>query len=646
MSAELEADWEQDNQAHLMREIDRLRALLEREAGASADDMPAPWSHLRPPAVDSLTKIFGLSDFERDVILLCAGVELDSAFAALCSKLRGAGTRPGITFGFALAALDQPHWSALTFAGALRRWRLIELGTGDGLTQSALRIDERILHYLTGMDHPDARVACVGEIVAPNGSLLPSQRAVPQRIAELWTASERGPRPVVQLGGTDPALAVQVAATACGLAGWSALCFRVHDIPQVAAEREAMARLCEREAVLLPCAFILDCSQLQSGSADERAARSFLGEMQAPVVVVGSLPTEGLRRAALRMELQRGNSDERCASWQAALGPLSVQLNGTVRRLATQFELDSGAIRSVAALVPRDSDDAAAIEASLWDTCRQQLRPTLDSLADRIEPAASWADLVLPAPQLELLREMAVHVRRHWRVFEEWGFGSRAARGGGACAVFAGPSGTGKTMAAEVLASELRLDLYRIDLSSTVSKYIGETEKNLARIFDAGEKAGAILLFDEADALFGKRSEVRDAHDRYANIEVSYLLQRMEAYRGGIAILTTNMKQAIDPSFWRRLRFVIHFPFPDAELRAAIWRGVFPPGAPLDGLDFDKLARLNVAGGNIRNIAVNAAFRAADAGDVVRMQHLLWAARQEYSKLDRALSDAECRGWT
>ena len=205
------------------------------------------------------------------------------------------------------------------------------------------------------------------------------------------------------------------------------------------------------------------------------------------------------------------------------------------------------------------------------------------------------------------------------------------------------PAARARRWRREVLANELRLDLYRIDLSQVVSKYIGETEKNLRRVFDAAEEGGAILLFDEADALFGKRSEVKDSHDRYANIEVSYLLQRMEAYRG-LAILTTNMKHALDTAFLRRLRFVVHFPFPDAAQRAEIWRRVFPPHTPTEGLDVRRLAQLNVAGGNIRNIALNAAFLAADAGESVGHPHLLLAARGEYAKLEKPLTEAEMGG--
>jgi SpoVK/Ycf46/Vps4 family AAA+-type ATPase len=280
----------------------------------------------------------------------------------------------------------------------------------------------------------------------------------------------------------------------------------------------------------------------------------------------------------------------------------------------------------------------------LWEACRVSARSRLDDLAQRIDPTAEWSDLVLPENQLQTLHEIAAQVHQRAKVYESWGFSSKGTRGLGISALFAGASGTGKTMAAEILAADLRLDLYRIDLSQVVSKYIGETEKNLRRVFDAAEESGAVLLFDEADALFGKRSEVKDSHDRHANIEVSYLLQRMESYRG-LAILTTNLKSVLDPAFLRRIRFVVQFPFPDMGQRAQIWRRVFPESTPTENLDVNKLARLNVAGGNIRNIALNAAFLAAHAGESVRMSHLLHAARNEYSKLEKPLTETESRDW-
>jgi SpoVK/Ycf46/Vps4 family AAA+-type ATPase len=271
-----------------------------------------------------------------------------------------------------------------------------------------------------------------------------------------------------------------------------------------------------------------------------------------------------------------------------------------------------------------------------------QARSRLDDLAQRIVPRAGWDDLVLPEAEKAMLRQIATHVAHRTTVYETWGFAAASARGLGISALFAGASGTGKTLAAEVLAGALRLDLYRIDLSGVVSKYIGETEKNLRRVFEAAEDGGAILFFDEADALFGKRSEVKDSHDRYANIEINYLLQRMESYRG-LAVLATNMKGALDTAFLRRIRFVIQFPFPDAGQRAELWRRMFPPATPTEALDVPRLSRLGLAGGNIRNIAVNAAFLAAEAGQPVRMSHVLCAVRSEYAKLEKPLTDAEAR---
>jgi SpoVK/Ycf46/Vps4 family AAA+-type ATPase len=308
-----------------------------------------------------------------------------------------------------------------------------------------------------------------------------------------------------------------------------------------------------------------------------------------------------------------------------------------------QYRFDTRALEDAAgdALAGGDGDQERP---DLWRVCRRRTRGRLDVLAQRIAPRARWENLVLPERQTELLRHAAVHMRRRTRVYEDWGFAAASDRGLGISALFAGPSGTGKTMAAEVLANELELDLYRVDLSRVVSKYIGETEKNLGRVFDAAETAGALLLFDEADALFGKRSEVRDSHDRYANIEVSYLLQRMEAYRG-VSVLTTNLKDALDRAFLRRIRFVVDFPFPDADLRARIWAGVFPSATPTEGLDCERLAQLHVAGGAIRNIAMNAAFVAADRDGVVGPADVLQAAALEYAKADKKIRDSERRGW-
>ena len=278
-------------------------------------------------------------------------------------------------------------------------------------------------------------------------------------------------------------------------------------------------------------------------------------------------------RFAPGFDVREPESGELRTVWEHAIG--TAHLNGKIDAVISQFHLSPSAIRALSPEARTDPD-------ALWDTCRAYARSRVEDLAQRIDTNASWNDLVLPDAQLSVLHEIAVHVRQRMTVYEIWGFGTRSPRGLGISALFAGQSGTGKTLAAEVLANELKLDLYRIDLSQVVSKYIGETEKNLRRIFSSAEQAGAILLFDEADALFGKRSEVKDSHDRYANIEVSYLLQSMELYRG-LAILTTNLKSALDTAFLRRLRFIVQFPFPDAFQRAEIWRRIFPAATPTQG---------------------------------------------------------------
>jgi SpoVK/Ycf46/Vps4 family AAA+-type ATPase len=325
------------------------------------------------------------------------------------------------------------------------------------------------------------------------------------------------------------------------------------------------------------------------------------------------------------------------------VGEKADELDGALDLLAAQFDLDGPRIHaSVAEALA--SVDGAGLADALWDAGRARARASLEGLAQRIEPVATRGQLVLPADSMALLDALAAHVRNRATVYEQWGFGAQGRRGLGISALFTGPSGTGKTMAAEVLAGELRLDLYRIDLSAVVSKYVGETEKNLRRVFDAAEEGGVLLFFDEADALFGKRSEVKDSHDRFANIEINYLLQRMEDYRG-VAVLATNMKGALDPAFLRRIRFVVSFPIPDLASRTEIWRGVFPPSTPTDGLDPRRLAQLTVTGGSIHNIAINAAFMAADQGEPVRMDHVLRATRMEFAKIERPLPESDIRDW-
>ncbi len=602
----------------------------ERAAVAALPLPPTAEQQLNPPALDQLCAAFGLTPFERAVLLLCAGIELDSRIAPLCAALQADARRSYPTFALALGVLPDPHWSALRPTGPLRFWRLIEIGTGEGLATSPLRIDERTLHFLAGVDCIDERLfGLVGPLAEPV-ALAESQFGLAERLAQLW---QQSPNAIVHLRSDEVAAAETVAAAACALLGSRPLVLRANNVPATAAEREAFIRLCEREVTFSNSVLLVECDEMDPQAAP--ALSAFLETIEGPLVVICRDLMPLPHRLLRRLEVNKPTAQEQQALWQLALGEWGRNLNGQINSVTAQFSLGSQAIRAASRevleeLPVRGSEELGTV---FWEACRAQSRVQLNDLAQRIEPKSGWEDLVLPPTQLEGLRQIASQVRQRSRVYEDWGFAEKSARGLGISALFSGASGTGKTMAAEVLANELQLDLYRIDLSAMVSKYIGETEKNLRRVFDAAEAGGAILLFDEADALFGKRSEVKDSHDRYANIEVSYLLQRMEAYRG-LAILTTNMKTALDKAFLRRLRFVVQFPFPDAAQRVEIWRRVFPLRTPTKGLDLAKLARLNMTGGNIRNIALNATFLAADAEDSVRMNHLLAAARTEYAKLE------------
>jgi hypothetical protein len=660
MSDTATSTWYEANQQYLMAQLAVVREALERHAAHAQDMQGEELQHAAggqtlqaamsalsaPAALDTLCTAFMLSPFERHVLVLCAGIELDAAFPSLCATAHGDARRPYPTFSLALAALPGAHWSALTPVAPLRYWRLIEMGPGDGLTTSPLRIDERVLHYLTGVSYLDARLQGLVSPLPVVETLPASYQALAQRITDVWSPTQAPQHcPIIQLCGSEHEGKHAIATTACRALGMQGYSLRAGDIPGSAAEREALSRLWEREAILSNSMLLVDGDDLDH-TDNTRPLLAFLGDLHGLLMVSSREPLCRWQRPAIRLDVPRPTPQEQRGLWHSVLGAAAPHLNGQVDAVVSQFHLSMHGMHAasaavLASLAQRQTEAPGPL---LWEACRMQARPRLDDLAQRLEPVATWDDLVLPEAQQQVLVEIKVHVQQRARVYERWGFAAKGSRGLGISALFAGQSGTGKTMAAEVLANDLRLDLYRIDLSQVVSKYIGETEKNLRRVFDAAEEGGAVLLFDEADALFGKRSEVKDSHDRYANIEVSYLLQRMEAY-GGLAILTTNMKSALDTAFLRRIRFVVQFPFPDVAQRAEIWRRIFPPDTPTTGLDVGKLARLNVAGGNIRNIALQAAFLAAEGEESVCMWHLLHAARREYAKLEKPLTDAEIGGW-
>lgn len=640
MSAIHCTDWTEANQRYMVAEFARIKAKLAGEDLTEAQDAINTASGALPThsAIDRLVDCFGLSTFERGILLLCAGVEMDSKLAALCATAQGKPSLPYATFALALAVFDEPHWSALAPTGSLRRWRLIVTGDEKSLVNAHLRIDERVLHFLAGINYLDARLEPLLRPRAPAATMADAQFGTANSVLEALRG--RGaPYPIIQLIGDDRDGQTDTAAGVAAGLGLQLYCLRAEDIPSGAQEVDAFTVLWQREAALLASGLLIDC-----GDGTKTTAVLGLAERLGGLVFVANLEPLELSRTTLRFTINKPDATDQRYLWEQALGATALKLNGSLDGVASQFRLSAKTILATGTEIRTTIATSDTPDEALWRACRALGRRQLENLTQRVEPVSTWDDLILPEAQKAILSQVAAHVRNRLKVCEDWGFARKSSRGLGLSTLFAGESGTGKTMAAEVLANELHLDLYRIDLSSVISKYIGETEKNLRRVFDSAEESGAILLFDEADALFGKRSEVKDSHDRYANIEVSYLLQRMEAY-SGLAILTTNMKTALDGAFQRRLRFIVQFPFPDTEQREAIWRSVFPQATPTVRLDYRKLAQLHVAGGNIRNIALNAAFLAADADKPVGMEHLLHAAHGEGAKCERPLSDAETRGW-
>ena len=612
----------------------------------SAPAAPAGDAMNPPPALVALCDRLGLTAFERNVLLLCAALELDTSIAPLCARAQGDAGRPYPTFALALSLFDDPAWDVLSPERPLRYWRLLEINQspGQALTLSPLRADERITNFLKGLSYLDDRLApLLTPLPPPDGQSAPaSHRAAAQLILDtLRRGAGMQPAPAIQLVGPDVASKQLVAGLVASALGRHTYRLALNSLPSTAGELENLGRLWQRESLLLPLALYLDAQGVESdGSQPNTAGVSRLLTRLNGLVFLGVRDRNTALASSMVMDIAKPTTAEQQQAWREALGTAS---DANPAGLAEQFNLNLDDIRNIARdTISGSASTTESLQTRLWDACLAAARPQLEGTAQRLQAKASWNDLVLPVAETATLKRIADQVSARSVVYRQWGFDGKLSRGLGISALFSGDSGTGKTMAAEVIANHLRLNLYRIDLSAVVSKYIGETEKNLRRLFDAAEDGGAILFFDEADALFGKRSEVKDSHDRYANIEINYLLQRMESY-GGLAILATNMKSALDPAFMRRLRFVVNFPFPGVAERKTMWQKVFPAGTPVSGLDFDRLAKLNLTGGHITNIALNAAFAAAQAGTAVTMPAIFDAARAEFRKLERPIHEPDFR---
>jgi hypothetical protein len=628
----------------IARSLDQLEAQLAQSRAAAGS----------PSALDALARLFGLDPLDRHMLLACLAPEEDPAFATLYAYAHDDAQARYPTLHLVLSLLEPgstahrdggPEFLA---TGPLRRYRMVTaLDPTGALPQSLqpLRIDERVADYLRGVNRLDEAVAHLLNPVPPAPVAGAHRELVDEllRWAEGVPAGE--PWPVFNFTGPPGAGQRAVAREFCAHLGLALYELDPRRMPGPDADRHQLVHLLEREAVLSRLALYVDATDLDPADRIATTAARDCLEHAGGVVCVASRTRWPLVRQAIHVAVPRVDATTQRQIWTACLNGAAAAVHEQLDVIVQQFDLGPHAIvqalTDAQAIARRRSGAGALLAgADLWHACREQVGWRLGELAQRLVPGATWDDIVLPADVLAQLHEIAGQVATRPQVYEAWGFGARLSRGRGISALFSGPTGTGKTMAADILANHLELDLYRIDLAGVVSKYIGETEKNLRNVFDTAEESGALLFFDEADALFGKRSEIKDSHDRYANIEINYLLQRMEDYRG-LAILCTNRRSALDRAFLRRLRFLVEFPFPDWPQRRLIWQHVFPPRAAVGELDLDALSRLEIAGGSIRNIALNAAFLAASQREAIGMAHVLQAARREYAKIDKMPTEAE-----
>lgn len=650
-----------------LRDAEQQSERLAAQAKARGEDL----------RLHKLADSLGLDAFARDAFLICGLGSFDLRYERLFGYLQDDVTRkrPGVNLVLDLLCppgVDRLQWlprfgddQPLGYWGLLER--STEAGRSGTLLSQNLQADESVVAWLLGQYRPNPEISGVVKLRQPEvgAENQPEDDQVRALNEQLQTVYQAGKPPVIAFYGLDqisqemaalrfaarrqrPLLIVQMAQIVGGNGG---------EDQQLSQAGPRLLRLALRDAMLHDAIPFL--AGWDACLTDGLAQPALLAEVLAFSGLVILSGRNGWRsggangpRHMLWMNFPMPAYAQRRSLWAHYLhqalptGQVTEALLETwqVDSLAGQFALSTSQIRDAIGFArDRAVQKGAELHSSdLFAAARLYSNPRLSSLANKITPRFVWLDIILPGDQIAMLRELVNTVRMRPRVLDEWGVGKKLVASRGITALFAGPPGTGKTMAAEVIAAELGLDLYKIDLSTIISKYIGETEKNLERIFNEAEASNAILFFDEADALFGKRSEVRDSHDRYANIEISYLLQRMEAY-DGVTILATNLRANLDEAFTRRLQFAVDFPFPEEADRLRIWETLFPRDVPRGAdVDFRLLARrFKLAGGNIRNILVSAAYLAASDRGVVMMSHLLHGTRRELQKMGRLVGETE-----
>jgi SpoVK/Ycf46/Vps4 family AAA+-type ATPase len=657
---------------------------LDREVAARIEHIEARLGAARaagaPLPFDRMQRLLGLTPSERRALWVLIAVELSSRMRALMRYLVNESSRVYADVGlleilvYSTGARERMV-GEMAADGRLLALRLVEPVGGRRVYDEApyllrsLRVNARVMELAHGLARLDREVARVAELVEepPDGSGLLMPEELKTQVAALLAPGGRSgaARPEAMLGAGGPPIVVLAGPEGVGRKSLVFGAARADGRPVIhircadlagwdLGELGRLAQAVVREALLfeaLPLFESVDSLAANPESNRPDRMRPFeqaVGALSSPVAATCA-PRDGrpiaLGRGLLMVDVAPPTEAARADLWRRALED----------KAAPDLDLDLVASRYpiTGGILLRSAAAASALAAARVQTggapgvtdrdVHAGLRGTLDiklsGLGRRMTWRQGWDDLILPDDSLEEMREFIARVKHKRRVYDDWGFARKMAKGLGLSALFSGEPGTGKTMVAGIIADELGLDLYQIDLSRIVSKYVGETEKNLAELFDAAEAGHAILLFDEADSLFAKRTEVKSSVDRYANLEVNYLLQRMEAF-GGITILTTNMDSAIDDAFRRRISFRVNFPFPEPEDRRRLWEVMLPREAARAGdIDFDLLSRkYDMSGGYIRNAVLRAAFLAADDGSPITMRHMMRAANLEYAAMGKVVS--------
>jgi len=641
------------------RQLDSLQSEIQQKIENSA----------KPPVLIELARLFSLSQFELQAVVVCLAPELDRSYDRLYAYLQDDITRkkPSIDLVLDLLCFHQfERWKLRPFfseSAPLLRYKLLQFTddphspTGSSDLARFLKLDPRILDFILGDNRLDISLAGftnlhVAFVKMNEVPVDPLVKRELLNLAEHYLSRDRAKRERLMLHFHGP-YGVGKRDLALGLCNKLKLPMLWIDMEAVITHKsgpDEILKCAVREGLLQEAVLYLKNSDGLLNEDDRAksgliALTECLTDFPLPTILAGHIPwsKKGVFEDTLFYSVELGMPaiGLQKAVWKKML---TKQIQGAKKswaeHLAVRYKLTPGQIKDAIHLAGTKhvtSGDGHRIQlVDLYTACRNETNHKLRELATKIEPRRGWKDIVLPRDKVDLLREICNQVEHRHRVYDQWGFGKKMARGKGLSVLFTGSPGTGKTLAAEVMANELGLDLYKIDLSGVVSKYVGETEKNLEEIFKEAETSNGILFFDEADALFGKRTQISDAHDRYANIEVSYLLQKMEEYEG-IVILATNLRENMDDAFTRRIKFVVEFPFPDEKSRLQIWKGHFPKDAPVNkNINYQYLAEhFPLSGGNIANIVLNSAFLASDIGSDIDMDRIIHGTKREYEKVGK-----------